>query len=402
MSDFNIINPSMTPRKFPYAGDLKSSQLNAAFEECLQDTSAIVDVINNTIIPILNGLGAPGTYTDVNPVEDGLDGTTMMANRASSSTPYFYDASKNRPKTIYEALVSVTTDINSLFNSLNTVNRQLSSTQESTTTSSATLSQIESRVNFLNTSVTSLTQNIQGFLSASGIAAGIANQTINPSSFHILDADVETNAAVAPTKISGVDLTQAFVYTTGQPADYDIKDTILRLKEFVEDCLGDSIVSFAASGLSGDALKTHREKVGTGTVSATNPHGQDISNLNDSQGVLSRPIKIASFDVRPSGLTSYVGGYEYSNASYVVTQIAGTVEIGTPGTITLTVKRYRPSAGTSVDIYNGLVIPNTNPGRISVTTGFTNTQILAEDMLWISGATTGGLNARVSVWGTPA
>ena len=395
----------------PKGGPNRSDDVNDSFEEILHDLAELYYFLNNTIIPVINGLGAPGTYNDISVVTEGLDGKTLVTDNdwTDTNNAFFYNTAQGRPKTVKETSLKLSQDINSLFSSINQIQARIGSIDTNENTNPATLAEIENQLNFFIGIVRGLQSNTTGYLTASGIAAAINDQTINPGSFYIAQGDITLNAGLRPTDISGIDVTTAFDYTTGLPATYDIQDSIWRVKEFVEDISGDSIVTFAGSGLSGDSLKTHREKVGTGTVATTNPHGLDVGDLTDTNSITARLTEVAHFSVKISGIQGmsdvignipHLGGIFYVPASFTVTRVAGTIEMG--GSTGLTLNVYRRRASTDAAIYSSLAIPAANPGSATATAGFTNTDLVAGDLIFVSGLVGDGWNARVFVWGTPA
>lgn len=420
MAAFNDLKSAQSLRRMPKGGPNRSSDVNDSFEEILHDLAELFYFVNNTIIPVLNGLGAPGTYIDINAVTQGLDGKTLLTDNdwADTGNTFFYNSAQGRPKTVKETSLKLSEDVNSLYSSINTINARLGAIDQDEDTSPATLSEIENSLNYFINLVNTINTTTAGFLTASGIAAGIADGSINPSSFNIVQGDITLNAGLRPTDISGIDLTAAFDYTTDIPATYDIADSIQRVKEFAEDTSGDSIVTFAGSGLSGDSLKTHREKVGTGTATDTNPHGLDVGDLSDTNSVTARTTQVADFDIKISGLHGvlpsgvgepelvqpsdlhYAGGYQYVPSSFTVTQVAGTIEVG--GTTGLTIGIYRRRSSVNALIYSGLALPASNPGSATATSSFDNTDLVAGDLIFVSGLSGDGFNARAFVWGTPA
>jgi len=427
MADFNDLKSALSLRRAAKGGPNRSSDVNDTHEEILHDLAELFYFVNNTIIPVLNGLGAPGTYDDINAVTQGLDGKVILTDNdfADTDNSFFYNQAQGRPKTVKETALKLSQDTNALFAAINTINARLGAIDTDENTNPATLAEIENSLNYFINLVNTINTNTTGFLTASGIAAGIADGSINPSSFNIEQGDITLNAGLRPTDVSGIDLLVAYDYTGGIPDTYDITDSVMRLKEFVEDISGDTIgldsdsaTLFENSGLSGDSLKTHREKVGTGTVSTTNIHGQDISDLDDSTSVTARITQVASFDVKISGLIgaipsgvgefpalpqpspiNYAGGYEYVPATYTITRVAGTVTYG--GTTGLTIGIYRRRASVNEFIYSGLAIPASNPGDATATGGFTNTDLVAGDLIFVSGLSGDANDARVFVWGTP-
>lgn len=421
MADFNNLKSALSLRRAAKGGPNRSSDVNDTHEEILHDLAELYHFVNNTIIPVINGLGADGTYNDINVVTQGLDGKTMLTDKdfTDEGNVFFYNTSQGRPKTVKETTLKLSQDTDQLFIAINTINARLGAIDQDENTNPATLAEIENSLNFFINLVNTINTNTTGFLTASGIATGIANGSINPSSFNIVRNDITLNAGLRPTDVSGVDLTVDYDYSAGLPDTYDIADTIQRVKEFVDDISGDSIVTFGASGLTGDSLKTHREKVGTGTETTTNPHGLDVGDLDDTNSVTARLTQVASFDVKISGLLGvlpsgvgeftsnlpqpspidYAGGYEYVPASYTVTRVAGTVTTG--GITGLTVGIYRRRDSVNVSIYSGLAIPATNPGDATATGGFDNTDLIAGDLIFISGLSGDANDARVFVWGIP-
>lgn len=420
MANFNDLKSALSLRRAAKGGPNRSGDVNDTHEEILHDLAELLYFVNNTIIPVLNGLGAPGTYNDINVVTQGLDGKTILTdnNFADANNSFFYNQAQGRPKTIKETTLKLTQDANKLFAAINTINARLGAIDQDENTNPATLAEIENSLNYFINLVNTINTNTAGFLTASGIAVGLADGSINPSSFNIGQGDITLNAGLRPTDVSGIDLTAAYDYTGGIPDTYDLTDSVQRVKEFVEDISGDSIVTFAGSGLSGDSLKTHREKVGTGTVTTTNPHGLDVGDLDDTNSVTARITQVASFDVKISGLLgvlpsgvgepqliqpspiNYAGGYEYVPATFTVIRVAGTVTVG--GTTGLTVGIYRRRASVNELIYSGLAIPASSPGDATATAGFTNTDLVAGDLIFISGLSGDANDARVFVWGTPS
>lgn len=406
MADFNKLRSALSLRRMPKGGPNRSDDINDSLEEILHDLAELYHFVNNTIIPVFNGLGAAGTYSDVNVVTMGLDGKSLITDNDWTDTGnvFFYNVAQGRPKTVKETTLRLSQDVDTLYRNINQIRARLGSIDQDENTNPATLAEIENQLNYFIGVVNTLQSNTTGYLTASGIAAAIAAQTIDPSSFNIGRDDITLNAGIRPTDISGIDLTQDYVYTGGVPGTYDLEDTIYRLKEFVEDTCGDSIVTFAGSGLSGDSLKTHREKVGTGTVSATNPHGLDVANLDDSTGITARTTLIAEFDIKTSGLGTdarpHAGGYFFAPAAYTVSQVAGTAVDGATSGITLGIYRRRSAANAL--IYSGLAVPAATPGSASAAGGFTNTDIQAGDLIFISGMVGDGIDGKVFVWGTPA
>jgi hypothetical protein len=426
MADFNDLKSALSLRRAAKGGPNRSSDINDTHEEILHDLAELFHFVNTTIVPVLNGLGAPGTYADINAVTQGLDGRTILTDKdfADTNNIFFYNAAQGRPKTIKETTLKLTQDANSLFAAINTINARLGAIDQDENTNPATLAEIENSLNFFINLVNTINTNTTGFLTASGIATGLNDGSIDPASFGIDAGDILINAGLRPTDVSGIDLLVAYDYTGGIPDTYDLTDSVMRVKEFIEDVSGDtigldsdSVTLFENSGLSGDSLKTHREKVGTGTATTTNPHGLDVSDLGDSTSVTARLTQVASFDVKISGLLgvlpsgvgepllpqpapiNYAGGYEYVPATYTVTRVAGTVTYG--GTTGLTIGIYRRRSDVNEFIYSGLAIPAANPGDATATAGFANTDLIAGDLIFVSGLSGDANDARVFVWGTP-
>lgn len=401
MADFNDLKSALSLRRMPKGGHNSSDAINDSFEEILHDLAELYQFVNDTIIPVFNGLGRPGTYNDIQPVAEGLDGATMLTNRrwTDIGNPYFWNTGSNRPNSVFETATKLSVDLDTVFNNINTINARIGQVDQNEDTNPATLSELENQVNYFIGIVRTLQSNTTGFLTASGIATAINDQTIDPASFHIGRNDIELNAGINPTSISGIDLTTPLTYTGGIPATYDLQDTILRLKEFVEDLTGDAFNSYSSSGLTGDSLKTHREKVGTGTVSTTNPHGLDIGDLTDTGSLLTRDVRVADFLIAVPAV-ALSGGYMYINSNFTINRLAGTVENGGTTGLKATVHRWRSSVVAT--IFSGLTIPASSPGSVTQTASLTNTDLQAGDLIFLSGIVGNGQIGRVFVFATPS
>lgn len=416
MADFNDLKSAQSLRRIAKGGANRSSEMNDSFEEILHDLAELFYFVNNTVIPIINGLGAAGTYTDINAVTQGLDGKTLLTDNdfADVNNAHFYNVAQGRPKTVKETALRLSQDSNTLFAAINEIKARLGAIDQDENTNPATLAEIENQLNYFIGIVRSIQSNTEGFLTKAQIAAAIDDGTIDPASYGIGQADITLNAGLRPTDVSGIDLLVAYDYTGGIPDTYDLTDSVMRVKEFVEDIAGDTLgldsdaaTSFANSGLSGDSLKTHREKVGTGTPDATNPHGLDIGDLDDTNSVTSRTTQVASFEIMSSGLVdsdgvavSGLGGYAYVPESYTITRVAGTARDG--GTVGLTITVSRNRGGVVAALYTDLSVPASSPGNATATGGFDNTDLEAGDLIYISAMAGDGWDGRVFVWGTPS
>jgi len=400
MSDFSKLKPALVLRRMPRNGVNSSEEINDFIEQSIHDVAGIYNFVNQVVIPAFNGLGRTGTFSDVDPIANGIDGTTIMVDHDYSDTtsPYFYDSGRTRPKTVYEAFLQVVSDLDRAFVGINEVKARLGTTDEDTTTptSQATLSEIETKVNFLNSLVTQIRNANAGYLNAADITTAIAALTIDPSSYHIVDADVDTDVGIAPTKISGVDLTTAQTHAS-IPATYDMKDSVLRLKEWVEDITGETFSSYTASNVTAAyTVVAHINNSGTGTLGVNNPHGQDLSDFTDNNTILRPTQIIADFDVRPSGVTpAYWGGYTYMPIARTIVSTA--VTLGNPGTTGIGVVLWKWSGGAPSVVHSGgLLLGTTTPGAVSVTF---SAAVAAGDLLYVSGVIGDGSNARVQVFG---
>ena len=405
--DFQTLKPALVLRRMPRNGRNSSEDVNDFIEQSIHDVAGLYNFINSVVIPTFNGLGQSGTWSDVDPIINGLDGTTLMVSKDYSDTasPYFYDSGAGRPKTVYESLLRVVLDLDKAFTGINEVKARLGTADEdtSTPTSQATLSEIETKVNFLNGIVQQIRNANAGYLNAGQVASGLADNTINPTTFNINNADISVDVGIAATKISGVDLTSSYTYNSSPlPATYDMRDTVLRLKEWIEEFTGETFTQFSGTNITlgaspNSTLKEHLASLGTGGVTATNPHGLDIADLTDGSSLLSTPQLIATFDIHPSGVTAYKGGYSYIPFAYTATHVALT--LGIPGTTGLGVVIWKDTGGSPSVFYSGLLVGTSpTPGSASATI---STALAIGDMLFISGVVGDGLNARVQVFGRP-
>jgi len=405
--DFMKLKPALVLRRMPRNGSNSSEDVNDFIEQSIHDVAGVYNFINQVVIPVLNGLGQSGTWSDVDPIINGLDGTTLMVDRdyTDTTSPYFYDSGKGRPKTIYETFLRLVSDVDKAFIGINEVKARLGTTDEDSTvpTSQATLSEIETKVNFLNGLVQQIRNANATYLTADQVAAGLADMSIDPLTFNIANLDVIADAGILATKISGVDLTTSYVYVSGVPATYDMRDTVLRLKEWFEDFTGETFTEFSGTnvslaGVPNTTVVGHISALGTGAVTATNAHGLDIADLTDGSNLLSAPQLIATFDIHPSGvLPAYNGGYAFVPYAFTATKVALT--LGVPGSVGLGVVIWVNSGGSASVLYSGLFAGvSPTPGAV-----FADISVLlaAEDMLYISGVVGDGQNARVQVFGRP-
>ena len=97
--DFAKIKPAIVLKRTPRNGKKASEDVNDFIEQTLHDVAGLYSFINQVVIPTFNGLGKPGTWADVDPITDGLDGTTLMVSREYTDTtsPYFYHSGASRP-----------------------------------------------------------------------------------------------------------------------------------------------------------------------------------------------------------------------------------------------------------------------------------------------------------------
>ena len=398
--DFSKLKPALVLRRMPRNGVNSSEEINDFIEQSIHDVAGIYNFVNQVVIPAFNGLGRTGTFADIDPITNGIDGTTVMVDHDYSDTtsPYFYDSGKTRPKTVYEAFLQVVSDLDRAFVGINEVKARLGTADEdsSTPTSQATLSEIETKVNFLNSLVTQIRNANAGYLNAADIATGIAALTIDPSSYHIKDSDVDTDVGIAPTKISGIDLTQAQTHAS-VPTTYDIKDSVLRLKEWVEDITGETFGSYTASNITAAyTVAAHINNSGTGNYGVGNPHAQDLGDFTDNNLILRPTQIIVDFDVRPSGVTpAYWGGYAYMPVGRTITQAS--ITVGNPGTSPLGVVLWKWSGGAASVVHSGNLLTGlTVPASAAVSFSAT---VATGDLLYVSGVIGNGSNARVQVFG---
>lgn len=403
--DFETLKPAIVLRRMPKNGNNKSEEVNDFIEQAIHDIAGLYGFVNSVVVPAFNGFGKTGTWSDIDPILNGIDGTTIMVSRGFTDTtsPYFYDSGKSRPKTVFESLLQVVGDLDRAFIGINEVKARLGTNDDNsvTPTSQATLSEVETKVNYLNSLVQQIRNANAGYLNAGMIASGLADGTINPTTFNLVNGDVLADAGILATKISGVDLTANFDYSGGVPTTYDMADTVQRVKEWIEDFTGETFEYFISGNvhLGAGANATARGHImasGTGTVSDTNPHGLDVIDLQDATGALARPQMVADFDVRISGVSpNYEGGYSYIPTAFTLTSVSLT--LGQPGTTGLGVVLYARSAGSDTVVKSGLLLSSSpTPGSVSADISYA---VAAGDLLFLSGVAGTGHNARVQVFG---
>lgn len=400
MADFSKLKPALVLRRMPQNGKNSSEDINDFIEQSIHDVAGVYNFINSVVIPTFNGLGKTGTWNDVDPITNGLDGTTLMVDRdyTDTSSPYFYHSGKSRPRTVFETLLVVVSDLNKAFIGINEVKARLGTTDEDTTvpTSQATLSEIETKVNFLNSLVSQIRNANASYLNATQIATQIADLTIDPSSYHIINADVDSDVGIAPTKISGVDLTVPTTYASF-PATYDMKDTVLRVKEWIEDLTGETFINYISGNTTMGTTHAHLSGYGTGTVTATNVHGLDVADLTDASNLLAYPQLIASIQFHPSGIVAATngGGCAYVPNSVTATKVSLTC-LNPSGTY-LGAVAYKRRAGANTVLASGLLLSSTPiPGYTTVTI---SVALLADDLIFVSGIVGSGIEGMLQVFG---
>lgn len=406
MAEFDKLRPAIVLRRVPKNGHAKSDHINDFMEQSVHDFSIIIDKLNQVVLPILGGLEQP-VGSDLDPVGDGLDGQVIFTNKDWTSytdpkNTYYYDNSKTRHKSIYETIDLVLDDVNIIYKELNQLSSRIGTTSSSSsgsTGSSITLAELETKLNNQTSLLYKLRADNADYLTSSEIETAIENETLDPSSFHIRAADIESNAGIAPTSISGVDLTTSYTYTGGVPSNFDIRDSILRLKEWVEDFSGETFTVWSGTNVTSGTFRDHVETLGTGSVTDNNPHGLDVADLSDSDNLLARPQVVASFDFRISGNSSYSGGYFYVATDFDLLNFAVTLE--TPGTSGISAKLYKVTTGGSTVLVNSGVAVGTTPTPGSSSASLAGKTALQGEMLFVSGITGDGLNARAIVFGYP-
>lgn len=402
MAQFERIKPALVLNRVPKNGEASSEDFNDFMEQTIHDTALAINTLNNKVLPILDGLGAPGTYSDIDVVADGLDGTTLILDKdwTDITSPYYWHTGSSRPKTVSEAITQVVDDLDQLYSQINVVKARLGTTDQEDISNSnpATLAELETKVNNLTGIVFGIQSDNSEYLTAAEIATAINDQTINPASFHITDGDVEATAGIAATKISGVDLTTSYAYSgvTFPPASFDMRDSVLRLKEWIEDITGETFATWGDDNVTSGTTRAHIESVGAGTVTSSNPHGLDVSDLSDTNNLLEKPQIVAEFEMHVSGNSSYEGGYSYIPDSYDLTTFA--VTLGIPGSTGKTVQLWRRRSGSNTLLASGLAV-GTSPTPGSATAALAGASVEAGDLLFVSGTAGDGLNVRAFVFG---
>lgn len=159
MLTFQLLKPASVLQRVPKNGVASSEQFNDFMEQSVHDFAQLFYTVNNTILPILNGLGAPGSYAGLDPVTNGLDGTTLLSRKSTTSTGtvYFWNSSLTRPKTVAESLDQIVADLNLLFNEISQTKLRLGGfTTDGTVGSLATLAEVDNKTNYLTTLITDL------------------------------------------------------------------------------------------------------------------------------------------------------------------------------------------------------------------------------------------------------
>lgn len=290
MANFERLNPAIVIKRAPKNGVISSEDYNDFQQQVQHDLALLFQMANASVLPIFDGLGAPGTYSDLDPVKYGLDGTQMLIDKdwTDTSNPYYWNSSIVRPTTIYEGFNQVIADLDSAFSQINEVKARLGTDRVDGVGTGATLTELESKVNNLTSLSFQLQNTTNAATTLSGVEAAIENQVINPD-FHIIDSDVELGAAINPSKISGVVFWPGtYNFAADDPASnpYTIEKTVKRITQWVTDITGDAFTAWSSGNVGGPTLRDHISSTGTGTVSSGNPHGLDVSDLSDNSNIL--------------------------------------------------------------------------------------------------------------------
>lgn len=403
MSNFSKINPAVAITRMPKNGIASSEQTNDFIEQAIQDIGQLIYFINTTAIPIFDGLGAPGTYADLNVVTNGLNGKTLIINPSQSdlADTYLWSTSKNRPKTLYESIIQIGSDITDAYGKINEINARLGTAVEASDGAGATLTELETRVNNQIQLLSQLESQIDGFATLTEISNAITNETITPI-LHVTDVDVDSLAGIAPTKISGIDFwTNPYSISGIDPSigPYTLNDTVQRMAVWIENITGDTFTQWSGLNVSGPTLRAHIGSTGTGVVSSGNPHGLDIADLSDGGGLLQKPQLIGSFDFKTSGNSSYNGGYVYVAGDFTLTRFS--ITLGIPGTSGITSMLYKRTSGGSTILLNSGLSVGASPTPGSASAVLAGATASLGDMLFLSGVSGDGLNARAFVFGRP-
>jgi hypothetical protein len=401
MSQFERLKPAVTLKRVAKNGIASSDDMNDFREQVVHDVALVFRTLNGSVLPILDGLGYPGTYPGIDVVAQGLAGTTMPTDPgADKADPYLWNAAQARPAMVSETLGVLTTDAKTLYDKINDINARLGTTGSETgeAASTATLAELDTKVNYQTSLLTALQIRTADMATNAGVLAAVSGVVL-------ASGNVSADAGIAPTAISGIDLTTVAAYGA-LPATYDLRDSVLRAKRWIEDLAGVPFASYGAANVptvpglaSGYAtLSGHVNASGTGARTVRNPHALDVADLSDAAGTLSQLKLLASFDVHPSGNAAYEGGYAYVPESVRAATVAVTYAVSGAGGLQVDLMRLAPN-GISTAVKAAVKATSTagNPG--SGTGDAAGFQLAAGDMLYVANVTGSSLNGRVLVFG---
>lgn len=131
------LNISFVRRSAPKSGPTSANAWNDTFNELSNDLTNITYQWNKRLVPVLNGLPYGNKDSSINAFHNGLDGKNLWLNQNATSTDAdttFYNSTKGRPVTVYEAFQNVYTyigtQINQVRTDLESASSELTTTQK--------------------------------------------------------------------------------------------------------------------------------------------------------------------------------------------------------------------------------------------------------------------------------
>jgi len=344
---------SLVSRNEPFRGPSSSARLNDEMQEILRDLAALTAEWNGNLFPLLDALpkgdGTPDPrYPNAtgmpNPWTNGFDGSNFFIDNnaePNSDSGRFWNELQNRPVTPKELHLKIVDELRileeSLLEQINQFSDVLTDEQKArigenifdpTKISNSTSLDGVSKLNSFN--IAQLARDLYGpspLLDGDGqgnLKQAVTNATLsvrqivnavlalhngswtsdnnidNTVSHNLFNADIDPNAAIAQTKIAQSNtINDTFV---GSPVN--LLEDLNKLRTVIRNHTGstawDALVAVPYSG-GPQTLRGHMIDFGTGTPDATNPHGLDLRDLDDGDGLLLASNEASEISYVPNG-----------------------------------------------------------------------------------------------------